>query len=139
MYQGLDFQIAGIMNKVIQTGLLRESCVIQEPDGATTSTNAPSGNYVNVVGLDSIFCTSAVESNRNVTPNEERSLPQIEDTALRHVMLDANYPAILAGWRNGWRAIITYPDGTVTAYDIKGAETDSQTTHTRMKLQEVTV
>ncbi len=54
-------------------------------------------------------------------------------------MLDADYPAIYAGWRDGWRAVIAYPDGRNTIYDIKGAESDAQVTHTRLTLIEVSV
>ena len=139
MYQGLNFEIASVMPQVIDTGLLDSFFTAQAPDGAQTSTGAPSGNYVDVIGLQQIPCNDAVQSTGGISPTEVRELKEIMDKAMRHVMLDAYYPALTVGWRAGWRAVVTLPDGTSQTYDIIGCETDSQVTHTRVELMEVTV
>lgn len=127
------------MPLVVATGLLVDVFTAQQPDAGQTSTGANSGGYTNVIGLDSIPCMAAVNSMSTIAPSELRQVKEILDKAPRHVMLDANYPAIIDGWRAGWRAVVVYPDGTSTVYDIIGAETDSQTSHTRVELNKVSV
>lgn len=139
VYQGIQFAIANVMPAVINTGLLVERFTAQKPDDGQTSTGAPDGGYIDVPGLIGIACNSAVQSMVGIDPTEIRQLEDILARAPRHVMLDADYTALLAGWRSGWRAVVTYPDGTVTHYIIMGVETDSVVTHTRVELSEVSV
>ena len=127
------------MPQVISTGLLDELFTAQKPDGGQTSTGASDGNFLDVPGLINIACNAAVQSSTGISPTEIRELEEILAKAPRHVMLDADYTALLAGWRDGWRAVVTYPNGVVTTYILIGVETDSQTTHTRVELSEVSV
>lgn len=62
---------------------------------------------------------------------------QTETSSWRHVFLTGLYPEIVAGWRSGWRALVTTPAGSsnVVAYDLRGAECDSQSTQTRLDLE----
>ena len=133
------YEIEQVMPQVISTGLLDELFTAQKPDGGQTSTGAPSGTFMNVAGLVNIACNSAVQAMTGIAPTEMRELQEILAKAPRHVMLDDDYTALLAGWRDGWQAVITYPNGIVTTYIIMGVETDSQTTHTRLELSEVSV
>jgi hypothetical protein len=135
----LLYEVSQVMKQVISTGLLVERFTAQSPDGIQTSTGAPSGNFANVAGLVNIPCMSSVQSNTGIAPTEIRQLEEILARAPRHVMLNADYTQLLAGWRNGWRAVIAYPDGTVTTYIIMGVETDSQTTHSRVEVSEVSL
>lgn len=146
MYQGLAYRISAVMPIVIRTGLLVELFTARRPaidvatgNPAVTSTGALSGNFEDVAGLINIVCNSAVQSMGGIAPTEMRELQEVLKKAPRHVMLDADYTAMLAGWRAGWQAIVAYPDGTITTYIIMGVETDSQTTHTRVELSEVTI
>ncbi len=139
MYQGLGYELSQVMPQVIATGLLVETFTAQAPSNAQTTTGAPTGSYVPVSGLINIPCMSAVQSLTGIEPTEIRDLEEILAKAPRHVMLNADYTALLAGWRNGWQAVITYPDGTVTTYMIIGCETDSACTHSRVEVSEVSV
>ena len=139
MYQGLSHQIQQVMPRVLATGLFVEIATITKPSGGQTTTGAPDGNETPVIGLEAISCMSSVTSMNGITPNEERTPESIANTAERHVILDGNYTDLLDGWREGWQCTITYPDGTVTNYNMIAVECDSQGTHSRLTVREVTL
>jgi hypothetical protein len=132
--------IARVMPQAIASGLLVSLCTIQKPDGTYTSGGAPSGNFVNVDGLINIQCMDAVDSVGSIQATETKTLADIMSKGIRHVFLNGYYPQIISaativtGVGAGWRAVV---DGI--AYDLLGAEPDSQNTQTRLHLQLVSV
>jgi hypothetical protein len=130
MNQSLQSEISQVMPQAAATGLYRSLATFQQPDGTQGPTGEPSGAYTPVDGLVNIPCMDAPSSMMFIRALEERSVADILAKGLRHVALNGYYPAVIAGWRQGWRVLI---DGT--AYDILGAEADSQRTQTRMELQ----
>lgn len=134
---------AQIMPEVLNTGLTRSFCTIQEPDGTFTTDGAPSGNFVDVAGLVLIECMSAVLSADSIQATEARDLEEILSKSYRHIFLTGYYPVLISdalflgspgGAQLGWQAIV---DGI--SYNLLGAEADSQKTQTRLKLQLVTI
>ena len=139
-YQGIAGDIAAVMAEVIDSQLLASLCTIQQPavDGSGNlildSSGAPSGTFTDEVGLIDIPCMKAPPNTGSVSAQEARSLPEIETRGLFHVMLNGYYPTVVANWPKGRRAVV---DGT--AYNIRGAEPDSQMTQTRLDLELVGV
>ena len=134
MNQSLSYEIAAVMPAAIATGLFVSLCTIQSPSGTVDAAGAPDGLYNDVAGLVAIPCVDAVPSEARIQATEMKTLADVLGRGLRHCTLDGYYPAILIGWRQGWRAVV---DGTT--YDILGAEPDSQATQTRLQLQQVTL
>ena len=130
----LSFGINAVMAQAVATGLFVSRVTIQAPDGNQGGSGAPSGTYANVAGLVSIPCMDAPATFTSIDVTEIKALAEIESKGCRHVLLDAHYPTLEAGWRAGWRAVV---DGI--NYDILGAEPDSQDQMTRMELQLVTL
>lgn len=143
MNQNLLNQVYQVMPAVKATGLMRHLCTIQQPDGVFDAAGAPSGVFVDVLGLILIQCMDAVPSTSNIMATEAKELPQIASKGLRHVALDNYYPTVISGWPDGWRAVVSDDiDGVPLnpiVYDIMGVEPDSQRSQTRLMLQLVTV
>ena len=134
MLQTMAFAVSAVMATAEATGLFVSLATFQSLDSAQGPTGNPAGTYTNVAGLVNIPCMDAPLRDGVITALENKSLQEIESKGLRHMALNGYYPAVLSGWPDGWRCIV---DGLV--YDIFGAEADSQTTQTRVKLQLVTV
>lgn len=134
MNQSLSYEIPGVMAAALATGLFVSLCTIQKPDATFGPSGAPSNTYVDVAGLVNIACMTAVPSDARIQATEAKDLEEIQAKGFRHVTLNGYYANVLTGWRDGWRAIV---DGV--AYDIIGAESDSQNTQTRIMAQLVTV
>lgn len=134
MNQSLQPEILQVMPQAFATGLFVSLATFQQPDGLQGPTGGPSGAYVPVEGLVSIPCMNAPASIALIQATETRSVTDILAKGLRHVALNGYYPAVLTGWRAGWQVAI---DGV--AYDILGAEPDSQRTQTRLELQLVSL
>jgi|SRR5215472_3065497 len=132
--QTIQFDLNAIMPEVIATGLLVSRFTAQAPSGNLGSTGAPDGTFVNVAGLVSIRCTAPPTSDARIQATEIKQLADIAAAEMHHVLLDAWYPALDNGWRDGWRCVV---DGV--AYDIMGVESDSQTRMTRVQIRLVTV
>lgn len=132
MNQSLGYEIDAVMPELRTSGLLTSRCTIQEPDGLSTPSGAPSGQYYPVQGLADIPCKDAPPESAGAF--ERRNEPQTLTEIDRRVLLDGYYPTVLIGWRQAWRALI---DGE--AFDIAGAEADSHRTQTRLLLRKVTV
>lgn len=139
MLQSIDRDCPLIMADLKREGLEQGLCTIQAP---AASSGAPSGNYTNVAGLIGIMCMDSPLSAGNIQATEAKALAEIESLSLRHVLLDGYY-SLLDGqnWGDiGWRALITnVATGQVVTYDLLGAERDSQSSQTRLKLRLVTL
>lgn len=130
MNQSLGPIIAQVIPQVLASGLCVSLCTIQAPSGVLTDSGAPNRVYVNVTGLVDLTCMAAPLTTGSIVANEQKSMTQILATNNGHCFLPSYHPEIVAGYMLGWRAIV---DGI--AYDILGAENDSQATQTRMKLE----
>ena len=133
--------IAGVMPAAIATGLFVSLFTAMEPVPTIGPTGAVEFDYTPVSGLIDIPCIAAPESPANIVATEVRALTEITASEIRHVLLDAWYPQLDAGWRGensddkgAWIATI---DGF--NYEISGVESDSQTTQTRVKVTLATV
>jgi hypothetical protein len=138
MLQNLQYEMGAVMPAATLTGLFVSLCTIQQPDVLYNPGGSPSGNYVNVVGFVNLPCMDAPPSIARVQATEVKALAEIMAKGLRHLLLGGYYPTLTTGQTTvtgqGWRAVV---DGV--AYDILGAEPDSQNTQTRLELQLVTV
>jgi hypothetical protein len=140
-YQGLAYELEAVMPEASATGLFTTTlCTIQLPSGNIGPSGAPDGTFSNVTGLVAIPCMSAPPSNARVQATDVKSLAEIMNVGLRHALLDGYFPTIVSAVAAGGRALMkTYnAAGTLvdtTAYDILGAEADSQIQQTRMELK----
>jgi hypothetical protein len=132
MNQGLAYEIAAVMPVAFATGLFVSLCTIQMPDGTLGDTGAPSGTFVNVMGMVNIPCMDAPPSPGHIAATEVKALEEIAANAPRHILLNAYFAQLASpnGVPDGWQAII---DGVV--YDLLGAEADSQTQMTRLDVR----
>ena len=122
------------MPEAIRTGLFVSLCTIQAPSGGFGPSGAPVGPYADVAGLVNIPCTAPPPGETRILSTEVKELAEIMAAQLKHVLLDNYYPTLEAGVRVGWQALI---DGT--AYDILGAESDSNGQMTRMEVKLATI
>jgi hypothetical protein len=134
MLQTLAYPISQVRPAVTAAGLDVSLATFQSLDSTQGPTGNPVGTYTNVAGLVNIPCMDAPLAPGTISALEAKALAEIESKGIRHVSLAGYYPAVVAGWPQGWRAVI---DGLV--YDVIGAEADSQNSQTRVKLQQVTV
>jgi hypothetical protein len=116
-------------------------CTFQEPVPTVGPTGAVEFDYVDVSGLIDIPCTAPPPSPASITATEVRALEEITAAELHHVLLNAWYPQLDAGWRgeaaDGKGAWIALIDGV--SYEISGVESDSQEQMTRMTCKLATV
>ena len=122
-------EIQAVMPAVIATGLLVSLFTAQAPTGALDASGVPTGAFADVAGLVDIRCTAPPTSEAKITATEAKQLFQIGSSEDRHVLLDAYYPTLDAGWRAGWRCVI---DGTI--WDLLGVEHDSQFQMSRVSI-----
>lgn len=138
MNQDLLVDLSDVMTLAVDTGLFVSLCTIQRPVTTLGPTGTRSGAYSDVTGLVDIQCMDAPENlGTGFSVSQLRQPTDIDSKALRHVLLDDFYPDLSpeTNWGNvGWRAVV---DGV--AYNIKGAECDSQRIMTRLSLQAVTI
>ena len=130
--------IAGVVQTVIDTGILVSLFTAQQPDGIFGPTGAPSGNYINVAGLTNLVCIAAPPSTGSIQATEVRALEEITASELHDVWLPEWLPALDAGWRDGWICQIQWL-GEWWTYNLLGVESDSQTQTTRVKVKLATV
>lgn len=138
-YQGLGYELASVMTIARQSGLFRSLASFSAPTGTQGPTGNPTGAYADVAGLTAVPCRNAPQSDIRVSSDEVKTVTDIQAGRYRHVLLNDCYPAVVAGWPQGWRVTITDPNGVVTLYDLTGAENDSDSVQTRLKLQVVTL
>jgi hypothetical protein len=145
MNQGIQYDVQQAATEVFQSGLLVSTCAIQVPSGNKGPSGAPDNTWAAFPGPlsfaaipASIPCMDAVTA-ASVQATEAKALAEIESKGLRHVLLNACYPQLvackLAG--NQIRALITDPAGQTITYEVLGFEDDSQSTQTRFECQKV--
>ena len=136
MYQGIALDIATVMPQAVATGLFVSLCTVQAPDGIVSAGGVPSGTYANITGLISIPCMDAPQSVGSIVATEAKAAAEIESRRLRHILLNGYYSQLDGlNWGSvGWRAVVD----TIT-YDLLGAERDSKSSQTRLRLQLVSV
>lgn len=131
------------MPAVRATGLLVSLATFSEPTGSSANFPAgtldsegfPTGDYTDITGLVDIHCMLAPFS-EGISSNEKKGLEEIEAESDKHLFLDHYYPAVIEGWREGWRVTV---DGIV--YDVMGPEPSSQLANadmTRVGVRRVT-
>jgi hypothetical protein len=140
-YQGLSYELQAVMPEALATGLFTTTlCTIQVPSGNLGPSGAPDGLFVNVAGLVRIKCMSAPPSSARIQATDVKSLEEIMNLELRHVLMDGYHPNVVSTTQSGGRALMETFDVNgalvdTTAYDILGAEADSQIQMTRMELK----
>jgi len=134
MNQSLSYEVAGVMPLALATGLFVSLCTLQSPSTSINPDGTPVNSYSNVSGLVDIPCMDAVLSDAAIQATESKTLQEILAKTFRHVLLNGYYPTVLDGVGAGWQAVV---DGV--AYDLLGAEPDSQSQMIRLKLQIATV
>jgi len=140
-YQGLAYELAEVMPEAQRTGLFVTTlCSVQIPSGTVGPSGAPDGLFVDLTGVTGIQCMSAPPSTARIQATDVKSLEEIMSIGLRHVLLSGYFPQIVAAVQAGARAVLTTFDADgatvdTTAFDILGAEADSQTQMTRMELK----
>lgn len=124
---------------VFDSGLLVASCTIQVPLGGQTASGAPNNQWTPVTGLEDLACMCSVPSANAVQATEFKALAEIMAKSVRHVLLGGYYPNLKRLKQAGQvQALLTLPDGNSYAYEVLGAEDDSQGTMTRFECQLVT-
>ena len=128
------------------SGLYVSLIQFQNPAPTFGASGVQTGNFVNVPGLVDLYtgasaigCMDAPLSPGTISALEAKSLAEIESEGIRHVSLNGYYPAVVENWQSenanmNWRASV---DGVL--YEVFGAEADSQTTQTRVKLRIILV
>ena len=141
MNQSISVAIDMVMSAALQTGLFVSLFTAQEPRPTQDAQGGIEFDYVPVAGLVNIPCMSAPPSSARIQSTEVRALEEITSAELHHVLLNAWYPALDAGWRgensDGKGAWIALIDGT--QYEISGVESDSQQQMTRVTVKLATV
>lgn len=137
----IGLAIQGVMPAVVATGLLVSLFTAMEPVPTIDSTGAVLFDYTPVAGLVNIPCTAPPESTGSIVATEVRELTEIVSSELHHVLLNAYYPTLDAGWRgensDGKGAWIAVIDGF--NYEIAGVESDSQSVMTRVRVKLATL
>lgn len=127
----LGYTMQAVVPAVLATGLCVSLCTIQQPDGVLIDAGQPSGNFVNCEGLVDMPCMSAPMSEARIQASEQKGLEDIQTFAPRHVWIAAWCPQLDdIGTTDGWQAVI---DGV--AFDLLGAESDSQSKSTRIAIR----
>lgn len=137
MYQGQAYNFANVIPTVLTSGIVNSLATFQAPDGVIVGAGQPSGVYVDVPGYVGIRCMDAPTSIARITADERKSEAQIESDNSDHVWLAAFLPEIAI--HTEWRVLITDQIGNIKTMDILGAECDSQSQMTRVKVQIATV
>lgn len=130
MNQSLSYEFAAVVPAVLATGLCDSFCTIQLPDGILTDAGQPSGVFAPVAGLVGLIVMSAPQTDARIQAAEVKSIENIQTFSPRHVWLAGYYPIIEGLVTQGAQAVI---DGT--AYDLLGAEADSQFRTTRIAIR----
>ena len=126
--------IAYVMQAANTMALFPSLFTAQAPSGTFVGGGSPDGVFNDVVGLVAIPCTAPPESTGGIQATEVRALADITAAELHHVLLNAWYPALDLGWRDGWRCMV---DGF--PYEIMGVESDSWSTQTRVRIKLATL
>ena len=145
----LQAAIEYVMPMTVATGLFVSLFTAYEPNGGFGPTGAPDdvpvSDYMPVAGLTDIPCTAPPITAASIQATEVRALEEITGSEIHHVLLNAYYPALDAGWRGenangtgGWICQVQW-QGAWYSYNIMGVESDSQSQMTRVKIKLATV
>jgi hypothetical protein len=138
MLQGYQYLqnlvIPTVMADAVATGLFVSLASFTQPPTTQGPTGNTTGAFTAIAGLQNIPCFDSPESIRIVPSDEKKTVPTTEAGQYRHVLLNAWYPQVNNGAGQGWRVTV---DGVL--YDLLGADQDSQSTQTRLRLQLVTL
>ncbi len=135
MNQSNAYNFADVVPAVLASGLPVSLATFQEPSGQLTDDGSPvrgAGAWVDVAGYVGIVCMSAPESILRIGASERKSMEEIESYNSNHVWLAGHYPEIAT--HTEWSVIV---DGN--RYGVEGAESDSQSKTTRVKISKVTI
>ncbi len=141
MYQGLSQELNAVMPAALETGLFTTTlCTVQLPSGNIGPSGAPDGTFTDLAGVVDVQCMSAPPSSARIQATDVKSLQEVMNLGLRHVLLSGYFPQIVPATAAGARAVMkTFDDfGTLvdtTNYDILGAEADSQIAMTRLEIK----
>ena len=136
----IENAIANVMPAAIATGLFVSLATFKAPSQVFDSAGAWAGTYSAVAGLVDIPCTAPPPSDSRIQATENRALQEISASEWHHVLLDAWYPQLDAGWRGdgtpagAWIVTIDGAD-----YEIAGVESDSQSQMTRLTARLTTI
>lgn len=139
MLQSLTYDVQQAAAEVFNSGLLMSVCVFKTPTGNKGPSGSPDNTWGFAPGVpNSIPCMDAVTA-ASVQATEAKALAEIESKGLRHVLLNACYPSLVALKLSGIQvqAWITDPTGQTIIYEVLGFEDDSQSTQTRFECQKV--
>jgi hypothetical protein len=145
MNQSLVLDFAGVIQSVVDAGLMVSTVTFKAPPTTLDATGAPSGPYTNVSGLVAIQCMDAPDKpGANTLSAWEKDNPaEVDSFARRHLLLDGYYALLspATNWGDvGWKAEVTNTlTGEQQFYDVHGAEADSHQSQTRVCLQRATV
>ncbi len=134
MYQGFDIEIANVMPLAIQTGRFTSLFTALQPPTAQGVTGNIVGDWTPITGLVNIPCDASPLRRGMIEATEARELEEIIAKELKHVLLSGWYPQLEQGIATGWRCTI---DGVELL--MLGAESDSQHTQTRVRIEFVSV
>ncbi len=143
--QSLQYELNAFMAQVVASGLMQSLVTFQERVSTLGPTGAPDQSYTNISGLVDILCTVPPNSATNIRANEKKTPREILSNAQHIVVLHAYYPQVEAGWRDGWRCIVSDVDqitGDKTnpfTYDILGVDANATGQTTRILVQFATV
>lgn len=138
MNQSLSYEVDGVMPAVRATGLQVSLATFQAPVQDFSSGMQPD-SWTDVAGLVDIHSQFGEWVDGSVQASEMRTQPLVTSEAYYRLELDDLYPAVKAGWRNGWRVVVTSPGLGAIAYDLSGVENDSQSQVTRCKCCEASI
>ncbi len=133
------------MAQALESGLMQSLITFQERVDGLGPTGAPIQSYVDIADLIDIVCTVPPTSGTTITANEQKNYRDILATAQHIVIMPAFYPQIEAGWRDGWRCIVSDVDQLTgckvnpITYDILGVDANATGQTTRLKVQWATV
>lgn len=125
----LGGELANVMREAIATGLFVSAFTAQSRSTTLGVTGVPNSAWVNIAGLVSVVCMKSFGRGSQETSRTG----DVDAKVGPHVLLDSYYPAAVTAWRAGARALV---DGV--AYNIVGAEHDSQSRMTRVFVELVT-
>ena len=141
MFQGVTFDFDAVIAAVKAAGLMNSLCTIQAPSGNFVN-GVSDGIYSAVAGLSDIPCMDAVLSTSSIQATEIKGLADIISSTPRHILLDKYYPQLDGlNWGDiGWRVVtVNQKNGITVTYDLLGAERDSQSSQTRLKVRRLSV
>ncbi len=133
------------MAQVVASGLMQSLITFQERVDTLGPSGAPIQAFTDISGLIDITCTVPPNSATNIRANEKKAPGDILSTAQHIIVLHAYYPRVEAGWRDGWRCVVSDVDqitGDKTnpfTYDILGVDANATGQTTRILVQFATV